>query len=113
MFSSISGLGETGHYQKSSVERNSPVIRIFRNFKPISQGTPQIFRMRCLFDSFSHPHFLTKFEVFGEADETLSRVFDTYTLFDGLTHTDARIFCELRSILKIRAMRKMPARIIC
>ena len=53
------------------------------------------------------------FEVFGEADETLSRVFDTYTLFDGLTHTDARIFCELRSILKIRAMRKMSARIIC
>ena len=49
-----------GLSRNGRMERNFPVIPIFRNFRPISWGTPKISEWKlgkCLFHSLPHPEF--------------------------------------------------------
>ena len=49
-----------GLSRNGRMERNFPLIPIFRNFRPISWGTPKISEWnlgKCLFHSLRHPEF--------------------------------------------------------
>ena len=54
------GSEKLGPSRNSRMERNFPVIPIFRNFRPTSRGTPKISERisgKCLFHSLHNPEF--------------------------------------------------------
>ena len=56
----FSGSEKLGPSRNGRMERNFPVIPIFRNFRPTSRGTPKISERnsgKCLFHSLHNPEF--------------------------------------------------------
>ena len=56
----FSGSEKLGASRNGRMERNFPVIPIFRNFRPTSRGTPKISEWnsgKCLFHSLPNPEF--------------------------------------------------------